>query len=139
MSNGTPKSSNATSIFDLSWMSSIPFSFEDGQEIIVRGEEAANKMKQELDRPCGAAEAGRSEEDPLDYPEREDLLIQEISIRGNRSYTDQYCIKKLGLEEGEIVNREDFMKGIDKLTATGNFESVFLQTDPSGGGCARRV
>ena len=106
------------------------FSFEEGQEIIVRGQEAAEKMKEELIALAQRQKRTGPKRSIKEYPVREDLLVQEISIRGNRSYTDQYCIKKLGLEEGERVNREEFMKGIDKLTATGNFESVFYRLIP---------
>jgi len=106
------------------------FSFEDGQEIIVKGEEAANKMKEELSALASRQKHTEPKRSIENYLVRDDLLIQEISIRGNRSFTDQYCIKKLGLTEGELVNREEFMKGIDRLTATGNFESVFYRLIP---------
>ena len=106
------------------------FSFEQGQEIIVRGVEAANKMKEDLIDLANRQKHAEAARTIKNYPAIDDLLIQEISIRGNRSFTDQYCIKKLGLEEGELVSREEFMTGIDKLTATGNFESVFYRLIP---------
>jgi len=106
------------------------FSFEEGQEIIVKGEEAANKLKKELLALAKRQKHSEPKRTIKNYPENQDLLIREISIRGNRSFTDQYCIKKLGLEEGELVKRKDFIKGIDKLTATGNFESVFYRLIP---------
>ncbi len=106
------------------------FSFEEGQEIVVKGEEAANQVKEELIALAQRQKRAEARRTIEDYPVQEELLVQEISIRGNRSYTDQYCIKKLGLEEGELIAREDFMKGIDRLTATGNFESVFYRLIP---------
>ena len=106
------------------------FSFDEGEEIILKGEQAANDLMEQL-----LAVANRQKK-PLkirtigDYPERNELFVEEISIKGNRNFTDQYCIKKLGLKEGEAISREAFMKGIDKLTATGNFESIFYKLVP---------
>ena len=61
-------------------------------------------------------------------------MIVKIEIKGNRNFTDKYCIKKLGIVEGEIISHKDFMRGIDVLTATNNFESIFYKLTPIEGG-----
>ena len=105
------------------------FSFDDGYEIMLRGEQAADSIKQEL-IDVARQQSEKRQKTIKDYPKRDELFIKEISIIGNRNFTDKYCIKKLGIEEGQTIDRVDFMKGIDKLTATGNFESVFYKLVP---------
>ena len=106
------------------------FSFDRGQEIVLKGEEAARELKEQLTALARRQKKVERERTIQDYPKRDDFFIKEIAIRGNRNFTDQYCIRKLGLEEGTRVSRREFMKGIDKLTATGNFESVFYKLIP---------
>ena len=33
------------------------------------------------------------------YPGSDEFMIKEIVIKGNRNYTDKYCIKKLGIRK----------------------------------------
>jgi NTE family protein len=109
------------------------FSFEEGEEIIKRGEQAAKKVKEQLLKI-----ALQQQPTPLksikSYPKKNELLIAKIEIKGNRNYTDKYCIKKLGIEEGVVVSHKDFIRGIDVLTATNNFESIFYKLIPVEGG-----
>mgnify|MGYP000022053596 CR=1 FL=1 len=109
------------------------FSFEEGEEIIKRGETAAQKFMDQL-----AEIASQQQPAPIKsiklYPKKTELMIAEIEIKGNRNYTDKYCIKKLGIEEGVAISHKDFMRGIDVLTATNNFESIFYKLVPVEGG-----
>lgn len=105
------------------------FSFDQGQEIVQRGEAAAEQVMDQLKDL-----ASRQQEDVprtiMLYPKKEELLIKEIVIKGNRNYTDKYCIKKLGITEGEVVSHKEFMRGIDVLTATNNFASIYYKLIP---------
>jgi NTE family protein len=110
------------------------FSFDQSEEIMRRGDEAMEKVEDQLKALAARQRGGRPERSIASYAFNQEFMIKEVLIKGNRNYTDQYCIKKLGLKKNEIISREDFMRGIDVLTATGNFESVFYKLIPVEGG-----
>jgi len=110
------------------------FSFDQSQEIMEKGDIAVNKVEDQI-RALAAQQSGVFIERTIsDYSFKDAFFIKEIEIKGNRNYTDKYCIKKLGLRKNERINREDFMRGIDVLTATGNFESIFYKLITIEGG-----
>ena len=100
------------------------FSWDDEAEIINRGEVAAAKVKEQLLK-IASQQQSVAKRSIKSYPKKNELRIVKIEIKGNRNFTDKYCIKKLGIEEGETISHKDFMSGIDVLTATNNFESIF--------------
>lgn len=110
------------------------FSFDQNEEIMRRGDVAMEKVEDQLKALAAQQRGGRPERSITSYTFNQEFMIKEVLIKGNRNYTDQYCIKKLGLKKNEIISREDFMRGIDVLTATGNFESVFYKLIPVEGG-----
>ena len=110
------------------------FSFDESEEIMRRGELAMLKVKDTLEALAARQKGGVAQRSIKSYPDRDEFMIKEILIKGNRNYTDKYCIKKLGLEKNEIIGRKDFMRGIDVLTATGNFESIFYKFTSVEGG-----
>jgi len=102
------------------------FSFGATNEIVIAGEAAANDQLEEIkklstsqnhDINTNALEADLKED-------RGDIKIAEITITGNENYTDNYCLDKLNIEVGEVVSQKKFKKGIQTLSATGNFESI---------------
>lgn len=109
------------------------FSFDQGAEIITRGEAAAEEVMVQLKEL-----ASRQQQDSArtigSFPKVEELLIKEIVIKGNRNYTDKYCIKKLGIKKGEVISHKEFMRGINVLTATNNFASIYYKLIPEEGG-----
>ena len=109
------------------------FSWDDEAEIVKRGEVAASKVKEQLLR-IAAQQRTVTQRSIKSYPKKNELMIVKIEIKGNRNFTDKYCIKKLGIKEGEIISHKDFMRGIDVLTATNNFESIFYKLIPMEGG-----
>jgi len=110
------------------------FSFDESEEIMRRGELAMLKVKDTLDALAASQKGEVVKRSIKSYPGRDEFMIKEILIKGNRNYTDKYCIKKLGLEKNELIGRKDFMRGIDVLTATGNFESIFYKFTSVEGG-----
>lgn len=110
------------------------FSFDESEEIMRRGELAMIKVKDTLEALAARQKGGVDKRSIKAYPSRDEFMIREIVIKGNRNYTDKYCIKKLGLEKDELIERKDFMRGIDVLTATGNFESIFYKFTSVEGG-----
>ena len=109
------------------------FSFDQGQEIVQRGEAAADQVMDQL-RDLASKQQEDVPRTISFYPKKEELLIKEIVIKGNRNYTDKYCIKKLGITEGEVVSHKEFMRGIDVLTATNNFASIYYKLIPEEDG-----
>ena len=109
------------------------FSFDDSEEIVERGEIAARYKIAEL-KAAVRRQKSSPERSIKDYDLREEIMIKEIVIKGNQNFTDRYCKKKLGLKEGQLVTREEFVNAIDRLTATGNFESAYYKRVPVEGG-----
>lgn len=109
------------------------FSWGDESEIVHRGEVAAENVKEQLLK-IASQQQPVAKRSIKSYPKRNELKIVKIEIKGNRNFTDKYCIKKLGIEEGEIISHKEFMRGIDVLTATNNFESIFYKLIPIEGG-----
>lgn len=109
------------------------FSFDQGVDIIARGETAADKVMDQLKELASR----QQQADPRtisSFPKVEELLIKEIVIKGNRNYTDKYCIKKLGIAKGEVISHKEFMRGINVLTATDNFASIYYKLIPEEDG-----
>jgi NTE family protein len=108
-------------------------SFDEAEEIIGRGELAARQAKDQLKDIASQQQPG-SRRPISSYPVENEMMIEKVEIKGNRSYTDKYCLKKLGLAEGSMISTSDFMRGVDILTATNNFESIYYKFLPSEGG-----
>ncbi len=109
-------------------------SFDKSQEITILGEEAANKNMTNL--LIIASQQIKIEQDESIYTSvaKDLIVIKEIEINGNTNYTDNYCIDKLKIEVGKSISHKKFMKGIDALTATRNFESIYYKLIPVEGG-----
>lgn len=110
------------------------FSFDQSEEIIKKGELAMLKVMDTLEALAARQKGGLKQRSIKSYPGSDEFMIKEIVIKGNRNYTDKYCIKKLGLKKDEIIGRKDFIRGVDVLTATGNFESIFYRFSSVEGG-----
>ena len=108
-------------------------SFDDAEEIISRGEVAAGKVMDQL-KDIAAQQQPGSKRSIGSYPVEDEMMIIKVDIKGNTNYTDKYCLKKLGLIEGTMISTEDFMRGIDVLSATNNFESIYYKLIPVEGG-----
>ena len=110
------------------------FSFDQSEEIMRRGDLAMEKVEDQLKELAALQSGRRLERSIATYSFNKEFMIKEVLVKGNRNYTDQYCIKKLGLKKNEIISREDFMRGIDIQTATGKFESIIYKIIPVEGG-----
>ncbi len=110
------------------------FSFDESEEIMRRGKIAMDKVEDQLVALAARQKGPAPKRSIKVYSFSDELLINEVSIKGNRNFTDKYCIKKLGLEKNQRISHKDFMRGIDVLTATGNFESVFYKLAPTDEG-----
>lgn len=110
------------------------FDFDQSVEIMKQGEIAADEANAQFLEIAARQTGPHPKRSIASYLTENEFIITGIDIKGNRNYTDQYCIKKLGLVKGEMISRKDFMRGIDVLTATGNFTSIFYKLIPEGDG-----
>ena len=95
-------------------------SFDKGQEIIRKGEEAAFAVYEQL-KPLGL-KAGYVKNN-LKVAE-DTLQIKKININPLKSYTKSYVLGKLLFNEGSKISYEDLTKGIDNLNGTQNFSAI---------------
>ncbi len=110
----------ATDIYikpDISGFSVI--SFEEGKDIIEKGEEAAMKVLDTL-RALGVGHPLTHKPDKL----QDSLYIEQIKIDGLKIYTNSYVIGKLNFKPGSKISYEDFNDGITSLNATQNFNAI---------------
>ena len=110
------------------------FSFDKVDDIILVGEEAARDMFEEIKNLAAKQKKHRQLKSIQPFNLNKNTVIKDIVINGNKNYTDKYCLDKLKIEKGIVLNHEKFLKGINTLTATGNFESVLYKFIPSEGG-----
>lgn len=109
------------------------FSFESSEEITDQGEKAALNLIRELNE-LGDRQRTRPPNSIKNFEQSDEILVKEVVIKGNRNYTDKYCIKKLGIKEGQTVSHEEFLRGIDVLSATDNFKHIFYKLIKVEGG-----
>ena len=94
-------------------------SFDQGQEIIKRGVEAALQVKSQLDK------IGSQELKPLQKSSKIDsVFIKEVAINYMKNYTRSYILGKLRFVAGKRISYNDLHSGINNLNATQNFSSI---------------
>ncbi|HOZ73754.1 MAG TPA: patatin-like phospholipase family protein [Flavobacterium sp.] len=96
-------------------------SFDEGQEIIKRGEEAAFAVYDKI-KPLGDSTMVKFDK----YPKVkvDSLNIKNIIINPLDNYTRSYVIGKLRFKQGAKVSYNDIKVGMDNITATQNFSSI---------------
>lgn len=95
-------------------------SFDQGKEIIKKGEEAAFSVYEEIKK------YGDKENYQLNHLKQnsEEITINKISINSLKNYTRAYVIGKLGFKQDQTVSYDQLSSGIDKLNATQNFSAL---------------
>lgn len=94
-------------------------SFDEGRQIIDKGEESARKMIDRL-RELGVGH-------PLDKPNihpRDSICVDQIRISGLNNYTRSYIIGKLNFKPGAKISYNKLDDGITRLNATQNFNAI---------------
>lgn len=112
------------------------FSFDEVNDIIKVGEVAARKKFDEI-KEIASKQIKMKHHSTIrtfNLNSSSSIVIKEIVINGNKNYTDKYCLDKLKIEKGDTVDQENFLQGINALTATGNFENILYRFIPVDGG-----
>lgn len=104
--------------------------FEEGSDIIQKGEEAARKMLDTL-RAYGSDFPIKKQRITLE----DTLDIKHIDINSLQNYTRSYVIGKLRFKSGTKITYDRLDAGINNLNATQNFNTISysFEESPDGG------
>jgi NTE family protein len=94
-------------------------SFEDGIEIIKKGEEAGKAIIDRL-KPLGIGHKIEKERVPV----QDSIHVEQVRIDGLQNYTRSYVIGKLSFKPGSKITYDVFNSGISTLNATQNFTGI---------------
>ena len=104
-------------------------SFDDGKQIIKRGEIAALNSINELKKLPVNINKNKPE-----IPKIDSLKISNIYLSGNENYTRAYILGKLKIRSDEETTYSKFTRGVNNLVATNNFDSFLYSFKPNNGG-----
>lgn len=104
-------------------------SFDQGKEIIAKGEEATEIFFEQL-KKLGSQNFKVQHQ----KTNNDSLQIERISTPILKNYTRAYIIGKLGFKEPSKISYEDLKKGIDKINASQNFSFISYNLDKNGKG-----
>ncbi|QCX37155.1 patatin [Aureibaculum algae] len=105
-------------------------SFDLTKDIIERGRSATDKQLGALQKIAKNQIAKKRSKRVIPIA-NEKLIINEISVMGNKNYTNKYIIGKLNFKEKDSISYDKFTEGINNLSATGNFRNIQYQFLPS--------
>ncbi len=97
-------------------------SFDEGRKIIQSGEEAAEKLRSQLEEL--AQRQTKKERKTIPFVRQNSLYIKNVFIHGNKDYTRSYVLGKLKLRTPAEITYEAFSNGVNNLSATGNFDGI---------------
>lgn len=102
-------------------------SFNQGAEIIKKGEESAFEFFDQLKK--------LAENNPLEKKEslkciKDSISFSQISINSLKNYTRAYVVGQLGFKQDVKISYDDLKKGINKLNASGNFSNISYEINP---------
>ena len=109
-------------------------SFDEGREIIDKGEESAMKM---IDKLVTLGVGHPIEKKPVVC--KDSICIDQIKISGLHNYTRSYVIGKLSFKPGNKISYERLNQGITSLNATQNFTSITYNFKKDSDGEALRL
>ena len=95
-------------------------SFDDGRDIIRKGEEASFVVYEKL-KVLGNTETYKLQSLKN---ENDSIQINRISFSNLKNFTRAYVIGKLGFKQPSKISYRDLKNGLNKLNATQNFSSI---------------
>jgi NTE family protein len=96
-------------------------SFDKGQEIVKKGEEAALLVYNQIKKV--AQQEGQFNQNHLKCI-KDSIQVDKITINTLKNYTHSYIIGKLGFKQGSKISYNQIKKGINALNTTGNFSAI---------------
>jgi len=104
-------------------------SFDQGRDIIKKGEEAALSVIEKIKA------VGDSTLAPKKFPKPivDTLHIRNITVNPLENYTRSYVIGKLRFKQDSRISYEDLRLGMDNITATQNFSAINYSLEKNEG------
>ncbi len=102
-------------------------SFNEGREIIESGKVAAIQNLEAF-----KALPLRKKVQNLKEKVPDSIIINNLSVKGLNNYTRAYVLGKLKLKPNEKISYTDFIKGVNNLVATNNFDSFQYKLNHTG-------
>jgi len=106
-------------------------SFSDYEEIIAIGDSAGNQFLGEFEKL--SSELKRAYVDPQ-LPLLEEVRISEIELKGNRLFSDQLVLSKLGIYRDSLVSKFELEQAVRRVFSINGFNKVNYQLVPQGTG-----
>ncbi len=103
-------------------------SFDQGQQIVAKGEEAAFAVYEKLKV---LAKNTQYYKRPDAHVCADSIQVNKISINKLDNFTRAYVIGKLRFRQGKKISYEDLKIGIDNLSATQNFSAISYSLEKS--------
>jgi len=110
------------------------FSFDKVLDIVKAGEVAGDENLEEFKILASRQSKTKVQKSIKRVKPNEKFYVKEISIKGNKYYTQDYCLNKLNLKTGNYFSEEKLIEGINELFATKNFNSIQYRAIPIVGG-----
>lgn len=105
-------------------------SFDEGTEIIKKGEEASFTVYEKLKELGSGFNKNKKS---IQKCAIDTLSIAEVEINKLDNYTRAYVMGKLGFKSGSKITYDDLKVGIDNLNATQNFSSMGYSFEEKNG------
>lgn len=96
-------------------------SFDDLQEIVKRGTNAAIKQANYL-KDVASSQTKTLKQQQLIQP-LDSIRFKKVEFSGHEKYTKSYLLGKLKIKDQEAINYNEFIKGVNNLIATNNFDA----------------
>lgn len=105
-------------------------SFDEGKEIIKKGEEAAFAQYEAIKKLGEWSKLDKPKDEPIPP---DTLDIQQIKINPLKKYTRSYVVGKLRMKQKGKYTYDDVKVGIDNLASTQNFSTISYQLEQNNG------
>ncbi len=110
------------------------FSFDKVEELVQVGEDVARNNFTALKKLAMRQKKNNFRKSVSTFDLNRNIIIKEVTVSGNKHYTNDYVLDKLRIKANSEVSQKEFFEGIDRLSATGNFESIHYKFSPVNGG-----
>ncbi|MBW2960330.1 patatin-like phospholipase family protein [Mesonia aestuariivivens] len=112
-------------------------SFDQGSAIIKEGELETEKFLDELKKITQRQLKSSVEKEKLMLTDS--IYIGQIHINGNNNYPRNYIRGKLKIDSDTKISYRELNRGINNLSATGNFKKIEYKLSPKRGGKSNLV
>lgn len=102
-------------------------SFDEGQEIIKKGEAAALLQMEAIKKLADPTQPYELNHFKV---QNDTLILKSVNVNKLDNYTRAYVLGKLRFKNGSVITYEDLKKGINNINATQNFSLISYTLEP---------